>query len=196
MPWLGDQRGVAREPPKGPARRPVPRSARPAAAPALGIKRQRSRAEVTRQVSAVSTQTLTYVFDRDGFYEGLAGRLLAARPLTKKLWRGHWLCKQLDEAARGLDPSTYAQQAQRPAREGFRSLGFPDFMSTVMGAGAGVGLNIALGETPMNRLVTALRVLGALVCPNLATCPARNAVANTFVAPELADQLKNMEPPS
>lgn len=150
---------------------------------------------VTRQLSTVSTHALTYVFNRTGFYETLAKKLLDARPVTKK-WRGHWLCKQLDAAARGLDPGTYARQAQRSTREGLVALGFPDFMATVLGAGAGAGLNIALGETPMNRLGNALRVLGALVCPKLAACPARNEVVQAFAAPQLAEQLQSMEPPS
>jgi hypothetical protein len=171
---------------------PAERAARPPHA--RPHPRNRSRETIERRLSTVSTHTLTYVFDRDAFYETLAKQLLDARPLIRRWTPGHWLCRQLDETARGLDPGTYTRQAQRPIREGLRSLGFPDFIATVLGAGAGVGLNIAVGQTPMGKLVTALRVLGALVCPNLSACPARNEVVKAFAAPSLAGELKSMEP--
>lgn len=185
---------MAIEPPAPHPLRPPTRGAspHPAQRPTPELVKKRSREAITRQLSTVSTHTLTYAFDRDGFYESLAKRLLAARPVTKR-WRGHWLCKQLDEAAHALDPGTYSRQAQRPTREGLLALGFPDFMATVLGAGAGAGLNIALGETPMNRVENALRVLGALVCPNLAACPARDKVVQAFAAPYLAEQLRSIE---
>ncbi|GAA3430965.1 hypothetical protein GCM10018954_005660 [Kutzneria kofuensis] len=91
-----------------------------------------------------------------------------------------------------MDPGTYAAQIQKPTRDGLIALGMPRCMANVLGAGAGLGLKIALGHTPIAHLTNALRVLIPLVCPNLDQCPTEKDVVKTFVTPFLAEQLKAM----
>jgi hypothetical protein len=98
----------------------------------------------------------------------------------------------LNELAHGVDPDLYAKLVQNPVRHGLVALGFPDFVATVLGAGAGMGLKIALGHTPIAHLTSALRVLIALVCPNLNSCPTKSDVIKTFATPALAERLKEM----
>lgn len=135
---------------------------------------------------------LIFMFDRDGFYARMADRLLDTMPWHRRWPSSHSLCRQLDRLAVGLDPGTYAKQVGRPTAEGLLALGFPRFVATTLGAGAGQGLRIALGNTPLGDLVTALRVLTALVCPDLAACPTQREVVKTIVSPGLAEQLRTM----
>lgn len=91
-----------------------------------------------------------------------------------------------------MDPDTYATLIQEPVRDGLVALGFPKFVATVLGAGGGLGLKIVLGHTPIAHLTSALRVLIALVCPNLDRCPTKPDVVKTFANPVLAEYLKAM----
>lgn len=154
--------------------------------------RERAKHSLVTDSLAIDTDVVTYVFDRDGFYERLADRLLDSLPLHRRLQRGHWLCRRLNESAHIVDPNTYAEQVQKPTRDGLMALGFPKFIATVLGASAGLGLKIALGHTPMGHLTSALRVLIALVCPNLDRCPTKQDVMETFASPVLGEYLKEM----
>lgn len=154
--------------------------------------RDRAKRSLAADPSAIDTDLLTYVFDRDGFYERLADRLLDNLPWRHRGRRGHWLCTCLNDLARGLDPGTYAEQVQQPTIKGLIILGFPKFTATALSAVAGVGLKIALGHTPMGHLTSALRVLIPLVCPDLDCCPTKREVTKTFATPGLAECLKEM----
>lgn len=154
--------------------------------------RERARRELATARLDIDSTVLSYVFDRDGFYEGLADRLLEAIPLHRRIRRGHWLCTQLNDLATGTDPDAYARQIRKPTRDGLIALGCRPFIANVLGAGAGLGLKIALGNTPMGHLTTALRTLIALTCPNLSTCPTEKDVAKNFATPILAEQLRSL----
>jgi hypothetical protein len=157
------------------------------------MSRDHAKHSLAVDTSTVDTDLLNYVFDRDGFYERLADRLLDNVPWGQSRGReDHVLCMCLNELARGVDPDVYAKLVQKPVRHGLTVLGFPDFVATVLGAGAGIGLKIALGHTPIAHLTSALRVLIALVCPNLNSCPTKPDVINTFANPPLAELLKEM----
>ena len=154
--------------------------------------RARAKCFLTVDSLATDADLVTYVFDRDGFYERLADRLLDNLPWHRRWRRNHWLCRCLNDLAHGVDPDTYAEQVRKPIRDGLIALGFPRFIATVLGASAGVGLKIALGHTPMTHLTSALRVLIALVCPNLNKCPTKRDVVKTFTVPVLAEHLKEI----
>ena len=125
------------------------------------VSRQRARDHLSRY-RAVSTSACDYVFDPSGFYEGLADRLIDNLPLRRRIRRGHWLYEQLNDFAEMLDPDTYAQQAQESVADGLEEMGMPTIMAEVLGAGAGNGLKVALGRTPIGDLSKALRVLISL----------------------------------
>jgi hypothetical protein len=154
--------------------------------------RDRAKRSLAADPSAIDTDLLTYVFDRDGFYERLADRLLDNLPWRRRWRRGHWLCTCLNDLAHGLDPGTYAELVQKPTIKGLIILGSPNFIATVLGASTGVALKIALGHTPMGHLKSALRVLIPLVCPDLDRCPTKPEVTKTFATPGLAECLKEM----
>jgi len=143
-------------------------------------------------VWGVNKYAITYVFDEDGFYKKLADKLVENQPWARRASRGHWLCKQLNEAAKGLDPGTYAEQAGKTVGDGLRTLDLPPFMADALGAGSGVALKITFEKTSIGDLSKVLRALIPLVCPNINRCPAEVEVAKTFVSPVLADRLKQM----
>jgi hypothetical protein len=80
----------------------------------------------------LDSAALSYVFDRDGFYEQLADKLIENLPWHHPSNRGRWLCKQLNQAAEGLDPDTYAEQAGKSVRDGLVGLGLPTFMADAL----------------------------------------------------------------
>lgn len=135
---------------------------------------------------------LDYIFDKDGFYEKLADKVIENQPWVRRATRGHWLCKQLAAAARGLDPATYAEQVGKSVRDGLRGLGLPAFMANALGAGSGVALKIVFGHTPLATLPKVLRVLIPLVCPNINRCPTEVEVIQTLLSAALADRLKEI----
>jgi hypothetical protein len=170
--------------PRLPARPPPSRRWQPA--------RAHAKEELSDARFKIEKSVLTYLFDEDGFYEQLADKLIENLPWTRRVARGHWLCKQLAAAAEGLDPDTWAKLAGRSARAGLVALGLPEYMADALGAGAGVTLKIAFGHTPIGNLSKVLRVLIPLVCPNIGRCPAEIEVVKTLVTPLIADRLKEM----
>jgi hypothetical protein len=106
--------------------------------------------------------------------------------------RGHWLCKQLADAAENLDPDTWAKQAGKSVRAGLSALGLPRYMADALGAGSGVTLKIAFGHTPIGNLSKSLRVLIPLVCPDMSRCPTEVEVVKTLATPFVAEQLKEI----
>jgi hypothetical protein len=170
-----------------PTRRDIERSNRV-------TSREQARRYLVGHASSVDTAVFTYVFDRDGFYEQMADRMIEKAPWRHRRRRGHVSCVLINDLASEMDPRTYATLVQAPIRRGLRTLGFPRFLASALGVGASVGLTIALGLTPMNHLLHALRVLIALICPDLSTCPTERDVVSTFTAPGLAGQLKAMAP--
>lgn len=133
-----------------------------------------------------------YVFDEDGFYEQLAEKLIEKTPFWRRGGRSHRLCRQLNDAAEGLDPDTWAKQAGKSVWDGLRNLGLPRFMADALGAGSGVTLKIAFGATSLGSLSKVLRVLIPLVCPDFSRCPTEVDVVKILATPALADQLKVM----
>jgi len=154
--------------------------------------RQLARDSLSSQLWTANKYAVTYLFKEDGFYEKLADRLIESQPWARRASRGHWLCKQLRDAAEGLDPGTYAEQAGSAVRDGLRNLGLPPFMADTLGASSGVALKIAFDKTPVGDLSKVLCALIPLVCPNINRCPAESKVITTFISPALADHLKEM----
>jgi len=174
--------GTARR--SGPVKRQVTAGERAA--------RAHARAFVSKAVWAGNKQAVSYLFDEDGFYENLADKLIENLPRGRRTWRGHWLCKQLKDAAEGLDPDTYAKLAGETVRDGLRKLGLPRYMADALGAGAGVTLKIQFGTTPLGNLSKTLRVLIPLVCPRAGRCPARDEFVKTMCSPAIGDHLKEI----
>lgn len=151
--------------------------------------RQRARAHLAMEAQA---DVLTYVFDPDGFYSRLADRLLDTMPWRYRWLPGHWVCAALNKLANRIDPGTYAHLIRHPIREGLLSLRTPSFIANALGATSAFGLKLALAQLPTGQFILALRVLGALTCPDLAQCPSQRDIAKAFVAPALTERLKMM----
>ena len=136
---------------------------------------------------------LSYVFDRDGFYEKLADKLIDNLPESRRgPKRDHWLCLQLSHTADLVNPDTYAEQAGKTVRDGLAGMGFPKFMADALGAGSGVVLKVSFGSTPLGSVTKVLYALIPLVCPELERCPTEKKVVQTFATPILAEQLRRM----
>jgi hypothetical protein len=152
--------------------------------------RERAKGRIASSRRGVDQAALAYVFDSGGFYESLGDRLLDRVPFRRRFFRGHWLCLRLNAVAGAADPGAYAKLLGKSTAEGLAALGAPPFMADVLGAGAGLGLKIVMGSTPVVQLSNSLRVLIPLVCPDLERCPAERDVVKVFATPLLADQLK------
>lgn len=141
---------------------------------------------------ATNRQAVSYLFDEGGFYENLADKLIENLPWGHRTWRGHWLCKQLNTAAEGLDPDVYAKLAGETVRDGLRKLELPQYMANALGAGTGVTLKIQFGRTPLENLAKTLHVLIPLVCPNINTCPAMVEAVKTLCTPAVGERIQEM----
>ena len=137
---------------------------------------------------------LQYVFERDGFYESLADKLLDATR-TRRLFsrRSHWLCEELNDLARVCSTGTYIDTAKDgAARLLHTQLGAPKAIANVLAAGFAFGAKAALAPTivgPAN-LTVVLRALVALVCPDLERCPAQTDVFKALLGPRVAIGLR------
>ena len=141
----------------------------------------------------VSATTLEYVFDRDGFYESLADRLIDTVPFRRKRRHGHWLCEQLDGTAEALDPETYRKIVGQGVAEGLKALGMRDNLADVIGGSAGFGVKAVIGATTsIGHVSKVLRIVIPLVCPDITECPARAKVFAAYVGPTLTDTLKQI----
>lgn len=156
-------------------------------------RRRRARESLTREPSIVAGDAVAYVFDQNGFYVRLANHAIDKVPWRRRIrHHGHGLCVSLNDAAKGLDPATYAKLAQTPIRAALLALGFPKFLAEVLSATSAFGLKHILGALPAAHLSKSLRVMIPLVCPSLDTCPARTDALKTYAAPALATELKTL----
>ncbi|PXY25304.1 hypothetical protein DI005_04540 [Prauserella sp. PE36] len=120
----------------------------------------------------------------------MADRLLGDLPWHRRVLRGHRLCTLLDGQSAKLDPAAYAMLAQTPVRDALRGLGFPPFLADTLGDDTALGAHCILGGIHRPDLGATLRVLIALVCPELGACPACVAVHTTFASPGLLQRLR------
>lgn len=154
-------------------------------------ERRTNKEELSLQ-SEIEATAIEFVFDREGFYESLADRLIEQVPFRRRVTRNHWLCEQLNDTAEMLDPEKYRKLIGRSTRLGLVELGMPKYMANVIGAGAGFGVKIVLGRTPIGNISKVLRILIPLVCPDLNKCPTRGKVFSAFIGPLLTDTLKQI----
>ncbi|MFF5987657.1 hypothetical protein [Prauserella flavalba] len=156
--------------------------------PAPRRGRDAARTFLTRS-PGVPAELPAYVFG-GGFYARLADRLLGNLPWYRRVLRGHRLCTLLDAQAAKLDPAAYAMLAQTPVRDALRGLGFPPFLAGTLGEDTALGARCILGGVHRADLGATLRVLIALVCPELGACPTCLAVHTTFASPGLLRRLR------
>lgn len=102
------------------------------------------------------------------------------------------LCKQLKEAAEGLDPDTYAELGGETVRDGLRELGLPEYMANALGAGVGTTLKVQLGKTPLGNLSKTVRALIPLGRPDIDRCPATDEFVKTMCSPAIGESLQDI----
>ncbi len=134
---------------------------------------------------------LAQLFRPAGHYEQLADELLL-RSRWRRWGRTHWLCTQLEDAARTLSLGRFVEQTGRSVSDGLRALGIPRFMVDALVAGAGATVRIAFGTTSADTVAKLLRVLIPLVCPDLARCPAEDAAVTMLLAPGVSAELRSV----
>lgn len=96
--------------------------------------------------------------------------------------------------AAACDPATYAELAGLATEQMCRQLGAPAVVAKVLGSGLEFGVKSMAHGSGTQLVVQKLRVLGALVCPDLDRCPAKKAIVDTFAAPMVADILRAWRP--
>lgn len=65
------------------------------------------------------------VFDPGSRYRLVADEILARMPWHRRVGTGHWLCRQLEGAARALSPGTYLQRVEGVVEAELRKNGVP-----------------------------------------------------------------------
>lgn len=156
------------------------------------VRRKHAHTTISSTRRDIDETLLAYLFDRDGFYGKLADRLMDRVPLHRKVRRGHWLCQLLNTVASAVDPGAYSDLVGGSTADGFAIFGAPPFMAEVLGAGAGLGLQVVMGQTPVSQVSNAVRVLVPMVCPDLGSCPCERDVIKVLATPALAAGLKQV----
>lgn len=134
-----------------------------------------------------------YVFGEDGFYEGVADRLIEhAAAGGRRGRRDHGLCVLLDGAATVVDGSTYADLADEGVRKGLTRMGVDEAVAAAFSSGAKIAIKRAFDGSAFGNLPTAFRATIPLVCPNLNACPAKSEVFKTYMTPLLSAELKDI----
>lgn len=146
-------------------------------------------------VDAATEAAVTFLFEPDGVYEVVADRLLTETKIHRafKRPRGHWLCVVLNNAALSCETGTYIDLAAHNIEKGLcEAYGMPRIVAKVLTECAATGAKHLLAPTVFSpeTFPTALRAIIALVCPNLARCPAQADVRATLLGPLAAKSLR------
>lgn len=124
-------------------------------------------------------------------YGRLADRLLDAMPWYRGRNRGHWLCRRLDEAARGLSPGTYLRRVGDVVAQELVRRGLPRFAAVLIGEATVSASGRLVGSLGTDQLIAALRGLTLLVCPDFERCPTQQSVCTHFLQPGVEDALRS-----
>ncbi|WP_433273996.1 hypothetical protein ACQPZA_24090 [Pseudonocardia xinjiangensis] len=133
---------------------------------------------------------IQYVFDEDGFYEGIADKIIEGLPFGRRATRGHDLCKLLNTAATLVDSGTYEKIAGETVEKGLTRLGVDDLVARTFASGSKLLVKAAFDASSIANLSKAFRVTIPLVCPDLQRCPTEPEVLKTYATPFLSEELK------
>lgn len=176
--------------------RSVSRSGSTASGPIAAAQRReasRRRAVDTlfTQAPACEADIAGILLDPSSGYAHLADRLLDAMPWYRGHNRGHWLCRRLDEAARGLSPGTYLRRVGDVVAQELVRRGLPRFAAILIGEAMVSAGGRLVGSLGTDQLIAALRGLTLLVCPNFERCPTQQSVCTHFLEPGVEDALRS-----
>lgn len=176
----------AAEAPRGakPAREPVP-------APASSQHRGSARLVVHRSCGPAANAVAVIVFDADSRYRLMADEILARMPWYRRSRRGHWLCRQLEEAAQAFSPGTYLERVGDVVAKELRRRGLPRFVAEVVARSLTTVTGRAVGSLGTDQLVATLRALIPLVCPDFERCRTQQSVCAHFLAPGVEEALRS-----
>jgi len=135
---------------------------------------------------------IQYVFNEDGFYEGIADKLIEGLPIRRRATRGHDLCKLLNAAATLVDSGTYEKIAGETLQKGLTRLGVDDLVARAFGSGSKLLVKAAFDASSVANLPKAFHATIPLVCPNLTHCPSEAEVLKTYATPFLSEELKTI----
>ncbi|MEK6442179.1 hypothetical protein [Pseudonocardia sp. T1-2H] len=135
---------------------------------------------------------IQYLFDEDGFYEGIADKLIEGLPFKRRATRGHDLCKMLNTAAMLVDSGTYEKIAGETVEAGLKRLGVDDLVARAFASGSKLLVKTAFDASSIANLSKAFRVTIPLVCPDLTRCPTEAEVLKTYATPLLSEELKTI----
>ncbi|WP_328304491.1 hypothetical protein [Actinomycetospora sp. NBC_00405] len=145
------------------------------------------------RVSRANAYAVEYIFTPERFYDRLAAQLIETAAGQRSQKKGHWLCIQLKETITSINPATWASAAEKPTVSALQKVGFRPVVANGLGAGAALGIRVAFSRTPLADIITSLRVLISLVCPNLNECPARSEALIAYLSPTLSRELHDLE---
>jgi hypothetical protein len=150
------------------------------------VARRRLRAKMPGAAEAA----IQYVFDEDGFYEGIADKLIEGLPSKRRATRGHDLCKLLNAAGTLVDSGTYEKIAGETVEKGLTRLGVDKLVARAFASGSKLLVKSAFDASSIANLSKAFRVTIPLVCPDLTRCPSEAEVLKTYATPFLSEELK------
>lgn len=129
--------------------------------------------------------------DPSSGYGRLADRLLDGMPWYRGRNRGHWLCRQLDEAAGALSPGTYLRRVGDVVAQELVRHGLPRFAAVLIGEATMSAGGRLIGSLGTDQLIAGLRGLTLLVCPEFGHCPTQQSVCTYFLEPGVEKALRS-----
>lgn len=131
------------------------------------------------------------LFDPGSRYRMMADEILSRMPWYRGANRGHWLCRRLEEAATALSPGTYLDRIGTAITTELVAKGVPQFAAQVIAKSMATATGRVVGSLGTDQLITTLRALVPLVCPNFERCPTQRSVCSHFVAPGIEEVLRS-----
>ncbi|GAA4860666.1 hypothetical protein ACFQ34_28040 [Pseudonocardia benzenivorans] len=135
---------------------------------------------------------IQYVFDENGFYEGIADKLIEGLPYRRRATRGHDLCKLLNASAMLVDSGTYEKIVGETVERGLTKLGVDNLVAKAFASGSKLLVKAAFDASSFANLSKAFRVTIPLVCPDLTRCPTEAEVLKSYATPFLSEDLKTV----
>lgn len=173
----------------GPLQRP------PAPSRNAELRRRSREVLLKRTGNAVSTTLVGVIFNADSVYGLIADEVLARVPWYRRRFRSHWLCLSLEDASEAASPTIYLALVQEVMIREFVSLGMPKFLAQVLAKSAGAVVKRMVGALGADQLVSLLRALILLICPNFDRCPTQQSVCSQFVKPGAEEVVRSILTP-
>jgi len=131
------------------------------------------------------------ILEPGSWFEEAANAIIDALPEGHRENAGHWLCSLLLDAAKAVDPATYAGFIADGVKERLIGAGVSKAAANIFAAAVTKTLNPILAHAiGLGHASLAMKALIPAVCPDLDRCPAQKDLFKTFAMPGVVDHLE------